>query len=310
MLGGLEPKYQKLHEDTVDAVDEWLMYRPMINDTDWDIYFPAKIRTKGNPKRDMDVEYEATHLTCFIGGMYGMGAKIFGRKKDLETAKRLTDGCVWAYQTTTTGLMAEAAHMMHCPTLEKCKFNQDEWYATVDSNKEWRDQKVAEWELEYGDKAKSGDTSIPERPQSHEEFAKERIASIRLPPGYKNILFNSYILRYVEAVHLVLKHQPLTCHSPEAIESVWYMYRITGDATWMDKGWAMFEATMAATETDLANSAISDVMSTNPSKDNAMESFWLAETLKYYYLLYSGPDLISLDEWVLNTEAHPFRRPT
>ena len=40
-----------------------------------------------------------------------------------------------------------------------------------------------------------------------------------------------------------------------------------------------------------------------------MESFWLAETLKYFYLLYSTPDVISLDEWVLNTEAHPFKRP-
>jgi mannosyl-oligosaccharide alpha-1,2-mannosidase len=40
-----------------------------------------------------------------------------------------------------------------------------------------------------------------------------------------------------------------------------------------------------------------------------MESFWLGETLKYFYLLYSSPDLISLDDWVLNTEAHPFKRP-
>jgi len=40
-----------------------------------------------------------------------------------------------------------------------------------------------------------------------------------------------------------------------------------------------------------------------------MESFWLAETLKYFYLLFSTPDVISLDDWVLNTEAHPFRRP-
>ncbi len=40
-----------------------------------------------------------------------------------------------------------------------------------------------------------------------------------------------------------------------------------------------------------------------------MESFWLAETLKYFYLLYSTPDVISLDEWVFNTEAHPFRVP-
>lgn len=88
------------------------------------------------------------------------------------------------------------------------------------------------------------------------------------------------------------------------------MYRITGDPAWMDKGWKMFEATMEHTSTDLANSAISDVMSEKPPLDNNMESFWIAETLKYYYMLYAGPDVISLDEWVLNTEAHPFRRPT
>jgi mannosyl-oligosaccharide alpha-1,2-mannosidase len=30
-------------------------------------------------------------------------------------------------------------------------------------------------------------------------------------------------------------------------------------------------------------------------------------SFKYYYLLFSDPDLISLDDYVLNTEAHPFR---
>jgi mannosyl-oligosaccharide alpha-1,2-mannosidase len=97
---------------------------------------------------------------------------------------------------------------------------------------------------------------------------------------------------------------------PEAIESVWYMYRITGDPTWMDKGWRMFEATITATRTDIANSAIRNVFDKDSKKSNEMESFWIAETLKYYYLLFSEPDVISLDEWVLNTEAHPFRRPT
>ena len=38
-----------------------------------------------------------------------------------------------------------------------------------------------------------------------------------------------------------------------------------------------------------------------------MESYWFAETLKYFYLLFSEPDFISLDDYVLNTEAHPFR---
>lgn len=32
---------------------------------------------------------------------------------------------------------------------------------------------------------------------------------------------------------------------------------------------------------------------------DSMESFWLGETLKYFYLIFSEPDLISLDEYVL-----------
>ena len=38
-----------------------------------------------------------------------------------------------------------------------------------------------------------------------------------------------------------------------------------------------------------------------------MQSFFLAETLKYLYLLFSPSSVISLDEWVFNTEAHPLR---
>ena len=89
----------------------------------------------------------------------------------------------------------------------------------------------------------------------------------------------------------------------------------------------MFEAIESKTRTSYANAAIRNVMK-KPSegstsnnfgsgsdeeenfeleKDDSMESFWLAETLKYFWLTFSDPDLISLDEWVFNTEAHPFR---
>jgi mannosyl-oligosaccharide alpha-1,2-mannosidase len=41
-----------------------------------------------------------------------------------------------------------------------------------------------------------------------------------------------------------------------------------------------------------------------------MIRFLFAETFKYLYLLFSSPQVISLDEYVLNTEAHPLlRRP-
>lgn len=42
-------------------------------------------------------------------------------------------------------------------------------------------------------------------------------------------------------------------------------------------------------------------------KDNMMQSFFLAETLKYLYLLFSPPSVIPLDQWVFNTEAHPLK---
>jgi len=71
----------------------------------------------------------------------------------------------------------------------------------------------------------------------------------------------------------------------------------------------MFESIINATSTEHGHSAIYDVLDGAHYQIDEMESFWLAETLKYFYLLYSTPDVISLDEWVLNTEAHPFKRP-
>ena len=40
-----------------------------------------------------------------------------------------------------------------------------------------------------------------------------------------------------------------------------------------------------------------------------MQSFWIAETLKYFYFIFSDPELISIDDYVFNTEAHPLKLP-
>jgi mannosyl-oligosaccharide alpha-1,2-mannosidase len=90
------------------------------------------------------------------------------------------------------------------------------------------------------------------------------------------------------------------------------MYRITGKEEYQDLAWTMFQSIKRATETDLAFSAIGAVTVAphTTEKLGSMESFWTAETLKYFWLIFSSPDLINLDDYVLNTEAHPLRRPT
>lgn len=80
------------------------------------------------------------------------------------------------------------------------------------------------------------------------------------------------------------------------------LYRITGDPTLQDAAWRMFEAINATTHAQYAHSAIADVTiekGKETEKLDQCESFWMAETLKYFYLIFSEPDLVSLDEYVL-----------
>ena len=118
---------------------------------------------------------------------------------------------------------------------------------------------------------------------THEEYVKELMKNSRIPKGVHSIGSRSYILR------------------PEAIESVFIMYRMTGDEYWREKGWKMWQAISRETKAEFGHSAIRDVTRTEHeyNHSNEMESFWLAETLKYFYLLFSSPDTISLDDWVL-----------
>lgn len=61
----------------------------------------------------------------------------------------------------------------------------------------------------------------------------------------------------------------------------------------------MFNAILKFTRTGISFAAIADVTVENPPKLDSSESFWMAETLKYFYLIFSEPELISLDEYVL-----------
>ncbi|KAJ8486382.1 hypothetical protein OPV22_018867 [Ensete ventricosum] len=92
---------------------------------------------------------------------------------------------------------------------------------------------------------------------------------------------------------------------PETVESLMYLWRFTGNKTYQDWGWNIFQAFEKNCRIDSGYVGLRDVKT--GEKDNMMQSFFLAETLKYLYLLFSPPSLVSFDEWVFNTEAHPLR---
>lgn len=93
---------------------------------------------------------------------------------------------------------------------------------------------------------------------------------------------------------------------PETVESLFYLYRLTGDNKYREWGWKIFQAFETYAKLDDGYSSINSVKTTSVSYRDKMESFFLGETLKYFYLLFDDRDTMSLDKWVFNTEAHAF----
>lgn len=97
---------------------------------------------------------------------------------------------------------------------------------------------------------------------------------------------------------------------PEALEAMFIMFRLTGDPIYREWGWQMFLAFEESCRTSSGYSGLTDVTrGSGPSapKDDTQQSFFLAETLKYAYLLFTDGNTIPLDEYVFNTEAHPLK---
>ncbi|NWX45349.1 MA1A1 mannosidase, partial [Steatornis caripensis] len=92
---------------------------------------------------------------------------------------------------------------------------------------------------------------------------------------------------------------------PEVIETYMYMWRLTHDPKYRQWGWEAVEALEKHCRVDGGYSGIRDVYNNRESHDDVQQSFFLSETLKYLYLLFSEDDLLPFEHWVFNTEAHP-----
>lgn len=204
LLGGLDDTYETLYRVAMDAAATHLVFRPMLPDQrdvlfsgDWHANAPEKLVP------------ESQHLTCFVGGMFGLGGRLFAIDEHVSLGERLARGCGWAYSSFPTGVMPEIFSLIPCKTLAPCEWDEERWRKTADT---------------------------------------------RLAKGFVNARDPQYQLR------------------PEAIESIFILYRITAKPELQDIAWDMFQAIMRSTETRLANSAIADVRAADKTqKMDSME---------------------------------------
>lgn len=214
--------------------------------------------------------YKMEHLMCFAGGMYALAGKLLERKDYVDAAGKLTQGCIWLYEVFPSGVMAESQELRPC-LRDPCDQN------AIDA------AKVS--------------------------------SSLGLKEGVVSITDAHYNLR------------------PEAIESVYYMWKITGDEKWRDDAWRMWKAIVRTSAAGVAFANADHIERKRPTHEDKMEvstiallcpppfflfrmitantvqTFWLSETVKYFYMIFDdSSEALSLDDWVLNTEAHPLKR--
>jgi mannosidase alpha-like ER degradation enhancer 2 len=93
---------------------------------------------------------------------------------------------------------------------------------------------------------------------------------------------------------------------PEIVESTYILYQYTKDPKYLAMGKEMWEDFVKHCRTDEGYAGLKSVVT--KEKSDYMHSFLLAETFKYFYLLFAPEKTLDLKQVVFNTEAHPIRR--
>jgi mannosyl-oligosaccharide alpha-1,2-mannosidase len=169
LLAGQDPQYKNLYANAMREAKQHLFFRPL-NPQGKDILMAGSARISGASGRTK-LDPVGQHLACFAGGMVGLGAKIWNRTEELDVARRLVEGCIWAYDSMPTGIMPEQFTLIPCQGEEDCKWDTEKWNRAVSS------------------------AGVDEFDRNMD--AADIIKEDGLPPGFARINDRRYLLRYV-----------------------------------------------------------------------------------------------------------------
>ena len=94
--------------------------------------------------------------------------------------------------------------------------------------------------------------------------------------------------------------------NPEIIESAFYLHQITQEEKYREMNLKFYKDIVKHCKTDIAFTAIENVETMEPR--DYMATYFIAETLKYFYLAFQENPEVNITDFVFSTEAHNFRK--
>ncbi|CAE6478660.1 unnamed protein product [Rhizoctonia solani] len=208
------------------------------------------------------------HLSCFLPGLFALGANQLTEKEGMT--KQRKERYMWAAIGLTNTCIGVYEDMQTGKSRLGAEIVQFQG-----KNPKWIDE-LTKWERTRG----PGD----------------------LPPGVST----KWTRVESDGQRDYSTSDPRWLSRPETLESVFLLWRTTKDPVWRERGWTAFQAIEKYSKTQFGYGSVSHVDNKGAAAaTNSQPSYFLAETLKYLFLLFSDDSALPLDQFIFNTEAHP-----
>jgi mannosyl-oligosaccharide alpha-1,2-mannosidase len=189
--------------------------------------------------------------------MLAMGAQVFDRPEDLMIARGLLETCVYMYQSSATGLCPERWTYYELTTET---FNGRTYNKTKQQIR--RDQYLI-----FHPQAREEELAEHERLMA----AKENMYGDPPPPLEEDKINVLHPNRPQRPIYRGGGGDVMYLLRPETVESIFILYRITGDPKYQEYGWDIFQAIEKYCKTSTAYTSIRTVEFV-PSEDEDIES--------------------------------------
>ncbi|KAF8752231.1 Glycosyl hydrolase family 47 [Rhizoctonia solani] len=217
------------------------------------------------------------HLSCFLPGLFALGMTKERKERYMWAAIGLTNTCIGVYEDMQTGKSSRSKSLVLFAHFDPCRSRSRN--RPIPNPESQMDRRTHE----MGADAQAGD----------------------LPPGvtskWTRLESDQQRDYYVSDARWLSRPE-----GEKTLESVFLLWRTTKDPVWRERGWAAFQAIEKYSKTKYGYGSVTHVDNkAASSRDRSQPSYFLAETLKYLFLLFSDDSALPLDKFIFNTEAHP-----
>jgi hypothetical protein len=143
-------RYKRMYIQALEIAKRRLFFAPMTN-TNKDFVFTTLLRLDYPAMSQWPARRQQSiwQRDCSLGGILATGSRLFNRTEDLDVARRMIDGCLWAYKSTRSGLMAPWMEVASCgPGMKKCEWDESVWRDAVLPSPREKWNRTSSWQTD------------------------------------------------------------------------------------------------------------------------------------------------------------------